>query len=172
MIKNIIPGDITSPKNKSDIIIGMNSELGELSALGRSVLKRNLPRRELLDLGTVLTFKFDDKRLIHMVICHHLGEGGWRFADQYIRVGLDHLWLNPPARRKFSIVQIGKGAVGTRDGANSSSIHTAIASSYLPVDLYVYDDNKATVPKQNVVQLPALQMVQGWNPKTGVLAVA
>ncbi len=171
MIKKIVVGDIASPENKSDIIIGMNSELGEVSALGRKVLKSDLPPPSLIDLGTVLTFKFDKSRYIHMLICHHLGSGGWRFADQYVRVGMDHLWTTR-ITNDYSIVHIGTGPIGKRDGANASSILAAIASSYLFVDLFIRDGAEKLVQQPIVRPLKKLEFVSGFSPKSGVLVTA
>ncbi|MES3031126.1 MAG: hypothetical protein V4697_01795 [Patescibacteria group bacterium] len=167
----IVAGDITSPANLSNIIIGMNTELGELSALGRQVLKDTLPPPELIDLGTVLTFQYDSARLIHMLICHHLGSGGWRNSDNYVRVGMDHIWstLRFP---HYSIVEIGKGEVGQRDGANAPKILEAIASSYLPVTLFIRGGDEITASEPMISPPQKLQFISGFSPKNGNLVTA
>lgn len=136
MIKNILLGDITdSDTHPGDIIIGMNTKLSESSAIGRpfvhsvSVLKQ-------VKLGSVLTFRFDRVRLLHMLICHRIGLGGWENADKYVRYCLDYLWQRH-GDRTYSIVEIGNGPVGQRDGADVSTIRTAMANSFLEVDLVI-----------------------------------
>ncbi|MEI8337676.1 MAG: hypothetical protein WCF92_00840 [bacterium] len=167
MIKNILCGDVTALTNPpKDIIIGMNSELGDLSALGCQIFRDQLPRSELIDLGTVLSFRYDKERMVHAIICHHLGNGGWRNANNYVRVALDHLWLTC-GYRQFGIVQIGKGRVGIRDGANSIQITEAIASSYLHVDLYIHDDQVAVEEQEASGRV--LHFLEGWNQTKGNL---
>jgi hypothetical protein len=135
MILETIIGDITDAGNHRDIIIGMNTELGELSALGRRFIDDGIPG-VCQALGSILTFEFDNDRLLHMIICHNLNENGWRCADMYVRFALDWLWANN-REREYSIVEIGKGEVGQKYGADHAAIHTAIATSYLPVTLFV-----------------------------------
>ena len=168
MIREIVVGDITAAVNRCDIIIGMNTELGEVSTLGRRVLANTLPPPQFIDLGTVLTFKFDQNRFIHMLICHNLCSGGWERADQFVRVGLDHLWVTR-ANRNYGIVQIGRGLVGRRDGAEPEAILTAIASSYLPVDLYVHGDETAIVALEASSD-NVLEFTEGFSPTKGAFA--
>ncbi len=134
MITDILDGDITSPKNRRDIIIGMNPGFEELSALGHRFLGNVVPL-DLMKLGSVLTFDFDGERRLHMLICHLLGHGGWEDADKFVRSAMDHLWQSDGARQ-YSIVKIGGGAVGKRYGADQGAIITAMATSHLPVVLY------------------------------------
>jgi hypothetical protein len=151
----------------------MNAGLGEVSALGCDVLKDALPPAKLINLGTVLTFEFDEDRYMHMIICHHLGDDGWDYADKYVRVGMDHLWTTQD-ERKYSIVQIGNGAIGKRDGANTAAIHTAIASSYLPVTMWIRRETTEQVIK--VIHPrggpPVLRYSRGFSPVHGQLVLA
>lgn len=163
MIVDIHHGDITNPRNKLDIIIGMNTSLAEASAIGRRVLINKSLTREL-GLGDVVTFTFDEHRNLHMLICHYLGSGGWINADKFIRLGLDHLWQCSEAETQFSIVRIGTGPVGIRDGADHAAIHTAMADSWLPLHLYIRE------PKQveaRVVQFPPLKALRAWSYEKG-----
>lgn len=165
-------GDITGNTNRRDIIIAMNTELGEASAIGRPFVKKIIPLG-LLDLGSVLTFQFDEQRLLHMLICHHLGKGGWRRADQFVRYGMDYLWQRPESGHRFySIVQVGNGPVGQRDEADYPAIINAISDSFLPVILYIrggqYQDGTKTLVAEATEPRP-LVFLEGWSSKLGVL---
>lgn len=173
MIERIQVGDITDGKlNPRDIIIGMNTEMLEASAIGRPFVKKVVPLK-LLALGSVLTFQFDKKRKLHMIICHHHGEGGWRGAAQYVRFGMDYLWQREEdGQRNFSIVQIGHGPVGRRDGADFSKIIRAISESSLPVVLYVRNPEIGRVEIPQAKNRINLQFEQGWSPDSGLHKVA
>lgn len=164
-IVDIHLGDITDSKNKRDIIIGMNTRLAEASAIGRRVLVgKSLTRN--LELGDVVTFKFDELRNLHMIVCHTIGGGGWRGAEQHIRFGLDYLWQRNHAEdRKFSIVKIGTGPIGRRDGADVVAIHTAMADSFLPLHLFVW--KSVASASANVVNLPPLEPYCVWQHREG-----
>ena len=69
----------------------MNSTLEDVTQLGWRFTK-NIKAAEPIGLGTVLSFLFDDTRMLHMIICHNIGFGGWSEADKYLRIGLDYLW--------------------------------------------------------------------------------
>lgn len=163
MIRDIYYGDITNPDNVADIIIAMNTRCAEASAIGRTVLVGKVLSREL-ELGDVVTFKFDKRRDLHLLICHELGQGGWEGAEQFVRFGLDYLWRQYRTKRQFSIVRIGTGLVGTRDGADATAIHTAIADSYLPICLYIWDGEKV---EDRVAQFPPLKPSRTWNFSKG-----
>ena len=136
MLNNIRFGDITDPHtNPGDIIIAMNTELSEVSALGRPFIK-NIAALDELELGSVLTFSFDHQRHLHMLICHRLGLGGWVDSEKYVRYCLDYLWQQHRGRQ-YAAVQIGNGQIGQRDGANVSEIRTAMATSFLELDLVI-----------------------------------
>jgi hypothetical protein len=138
MIRDILIGDITSPNNTRDIIIGMNTDLQDVTGIGLRFV-RNLIPAAALELGSVISFDFDPARKLHMIICHKLGHGGWKDADKYVRFGMDYLDHLNDDRRTHSIVQIGTGRVGVRDDADAGAIRTAMADSFLCVDLFVYD---------------------------------
>ncbi len=163
MIGDIRHGDITSHENKADIIIGMNTRCAEASAIGRTVLVGKILSREL-ELGDVVTFKFDEHRNLHLLICHELGRGGWQGAERFVRCGLDYLWQRHREKQRFSIVRIGTGPVGIRDGADASAIHTAMADSYLPVTLYIWDGEGV---EARVAQFPPLTPSRTWNFSKG-----
>lgn len=167
MIRNIIPGDITSPENRCDIIIGMNSQLQDVTGIGRRFVQDAVPQKAL-GLGSVITYDFDATRKLHMIICHDLGIGGWRKADKYVRFGLDYLDHLNAACREHSIVQIGTGRIGKKDGADHTAILTAITGSHLLVDLYVYDPPKARVANADVIEL---RPVSAWSPHYGDIPV-
>lgn len=164
-IKNIIPADVTGKTNKLDIVIGMNPHLAEASLLSRWVLAKMTLTRPL-DLGDVITCDFDGKRRLHLIICHHLGRGGWMNAEKYVRWGFDYLWQRSAlSGQEFAAVQIGTGAVGRRDGADTGLIRTAMADSFAPIHLYVWDDTEA-VAAANVVAIP-LRPIRMWNMHHG-----
>ncbi len=165
MIVDIHHRDITDPWNKRDIVIGMNTQLAEASAIGRRVLIGKSLSRDL-ELGNVITFKFDEHRELHMVVCHSLGAGGWDGAHQHVRCGLDYLWQRSRGgSREYSIVRIGTGPVGRRDGADFVAIHTAMADSFLPLHLFICDEEKQA--NANVVNLPPLQPRCVWRYSEG-----
>jgi len=139
MIQKIEVGDITLPKF-GDIIIAMNSTCDEASAIGRPFISP-LKNGQRMTLGSVLTFEFDPEkdRYLHMLICHTIGIGGWRDAENYIRFGLDYLWHKDP-RREYAIVEIGTGDVGTRDGADEAKIRTSMDQSLLKLTLVKFSD--------------------------------
>jgi hypothetical protein len=136
MIREIIYGDITDPGiNSGDIIIGMNTKLSEASAIGRPFVHSVSVMSEI-EHGSVLTFNFDEERMLHMLICHQIGYGGWANADKYVRYCLDYLWQRH-GDRCYAIVQIGNGPIGRRDGADVPAIRTAMANSFLEMDLVI-----------------------------------
>ncbi len=163
MIVEIIAGDITSLNNRADIIIGMNARLTDVTGIGGPFVNK-ISTLHPIDLGSVLSFKFDSDRNLHMLICHKIGKDGWKYADKHVRYGLDYLW-HTERKREFSIVQIGTGRVGVRDSADSAAIHTAIATSFLPVKLFIYDP-KETVAVVSVREKP-MQAYRAWHPVMG-----
>lgn len=140
MIKHIRVGNILDPENQADIIIGMNLEFKDVRGIGRPFIDR-IRRTRAITLGSVVTFDYDGTRQLHMLVCHQIGKDGWASADAYVRYGLDYLWKFDP-ERKYSIVDIGTGRVGTRDGADQMLIHRAIADSHLETDLFVLDQRE------------------------------
>lgn len=167
MIKNNVPRDISQipSTDPSDIIVGMNPMLDELTdiVLPKGWRSKN---RAPFPLGGVVSFKLNSKQLLHMLICHNLGVGGWEQADRYVRIAMDHLWSIYGSSRYFSMVEIGKGKIGSRDGADHEAIHTAIANSWLSVDLYIFESSQPVAiqtitPKQ-------LRAHSSWSPLSGV----
>ena len=184
MIRDIKLGDITSPANPADIIIGMNSTLSDVTGIGLRFV-REIKVLYPIVLGSVLSFAFTPERNVHMIICHTIGEGGWVHADRYVRYGLDFLWQAEAAQytgeggmdhlltgnsRRYSIVQIGTGRVGRRDGADHAAIRTAMAESFLPVDLYVYDPALRQLVEQ--AEQPVLRAFRAYHPLRGVEEIA
>ncbi|MBP6869061.1 MAG: hypothetical protein KBC16_03055 [Candidatus Pacebacteria bacterium] len=166
MIKDIVVGDITAKSNKSDVIIGMNSELRDVTGIGLRFLRNAVPSK-LLKLGTVISYDFDESRKIHMIICHHLRQGGWVGAEEHVRFGLD--FLNHVSEgQDHSIVQIGTGRVGKRDGANPALIRTAIADSHLPVSLFVYEPREALEMVERV-DVPPMSPFRAWSVGEGIV---
>jgi hypothetical protein len=166
MITGIETGDITSSSHKCDIIIGMNVDLADVHGIGRRVLQNYEPLRGKLSLGSVITFPWDAERELHLLICHRHGEGGWVGADRHVRYGLDHLnYREGKTERGHGIVQIGKGFHGLRDGADFTSIHTAMATSFLPLTLFIND----TPPKQEAMagEIIPLRPSRVWSMEYG-----
>ena len=164
MIEDMIPGDITSRDNPRDIIIGMNTKLDDVTGIGRPFVKNVFPATAL-ELGSVLTFDFDAKRKLHMIICHDLGLGGWHRTDQHIRFGMDYLNHINDTGRQHSIVRVGTGRVGKRDGADHAAILTAMTNSYLPVNLYIWEPQEQIVVTR--VQPEPMIAVAAWHPQQG-----
>jgi len=170
VILDIVTGDITTPENPSDIIIGMNSQLSDVTGIGLPFVKDVIPMRQI-QLGSVITFEFDIHRRLHMLICHHLGKGGWAYADRHVRYGLDHLeYLDREQQaggsdRTYSIVKIGTGRVGVRDGADAPALHRAMADSFLPLTLFLY--NRETVEAVTRESRAPLVPISTWSPDHG-----
>lgn len=169
MILDIKVGDITDPSNKSNIIIAMNTTLEDVTGIGVPFVKKINPTHPI-QLGSVLNFQFDRDRMLHMLICHDIGYGGWVNADKWVRLGLDHLWQASVTENHilydsaFSIVQIGTGQIGRRDGANSVEIMTAMATSYLDLTLFVRDKGFLVPAKKERAPLYAMST---WHPMYG-----
>lgn len=163
MIKEIITGDATDPNlNPGDIIIGMNSKLAQASAIGRPFVS-NVNLVKQIDLGSVVTFDFGKGRQLHMLICHKIGKGGWVSADRFVRFCLDYLWKEH-RDRKYGIVQIGTGPVGRRDGADPAIIRTAMANSFLEMNLFIAPERKEAVAS---VTRPPLVPFRTWSMEKG-----
>jgi hypothetical protein len=165
MIQDVIPGDITNwCHNKRDIIIGMNDSFIDVYGIGKPFVA-NLRDDLELPLGSVLNFNFGTRgQKLHMILCHKLGQSGWKNAEQHVRFALDFLHHHNDTDRKYSIVQIGKGRIGKRDGADYPAIHRSIADSYLPLNLFVFD----AVPIHEVVSAAIpLRALSAWVPMTG-----
>ncbi len=158
MIKDIKSGNILSDRNPADVIIGMNSELEDVLGIGRAYVEK-IRTTNALSLGAVVSFEMRGDRELHMLICHKLGKGGWKNADQFVRYGMDYLWQKRPDRL-YSIVNIGTGRVGKRDGADAVAIRSAIASSFLQADLYIYNEELEQEPAHNVVSLRPFRIWQ------------
>lgn len=171
MITSIVEGDILKPQNHADVIIGMNAELQEVNGIGLPFTWQ-IRRAEQIPLGTVFSFELDDERQLHLLVCHHIGEGGWVNADKYVRFGLDYLWQSEPHTKKFSSVQIGTGRIGIRDGADFPSIHTAMATSHLPLELFIYKPLERVPAEVRAFAPRTLTAFRSWNIHEGELALA
>jgi hypothetical protein len=68
-------------------------------------------------------------------------------------------------RASHSIVNIGTGRVGTRDGADPIAIKRAMADSHLIVDLFVFKPETAMADVR-VMRAP-LRPVRAWSPGFG-----
>lgn len=159
-------GDIAAPQNHRDIIIAMNTSLAEPSKLSKSFVSDKYLTDGELELGTVLTYTFSGKgkneRLLHMVICHRIGVGGWQDTEKYLRFGLDYLWFTA-RNRKYSIVTIGEGRVGLRDGANIAAISRAIADSNLQMVQFQQGDAETVL----ALAIQKARPVMAWVPQFG-----
>jgi hypothetical protein len=165
MIIDIRHGDITTRENSSDIIIAMNTELGDVRGIGKPFVSK-IARTRGLQLGSVFSFSFDTDRALHMLICHKLGTDGWTDADSYVRFGLDFLWQKQ-RDVEHSIVRIGTGRVGKRDGADHARILTAMATSHLKLRLFVLPDEREQVAMENLLSSPNLVPFRQWSRETG-----
>ncbi len=162
-------GDITGPHNQRDIIIGMNTSLRDVTNIGlpfTAELKLTSP----LTLGGILSSNFDASRRLHMLICHKLGQGGWNNSDKFVRFGLDYLWYRDAEDgqndRQFSIVEIGRGRVGRRDGADPVAIHQAMTTAHLPLTLFVNHVHPGDAIARQALVLP-LHVYRVWTPDQG-----
>ncbi|MEI6660134.1 MAG: hypothetical protein WCK91_01785 [bacterium] len=171
MIKRVIPGDITARSNPRHIIRGINDTLDDLSGIGLENVERL--KQSLLHpliLGSTVRFGFEGDRKLFMVVCHKIGKGGWANADNYIRYAMDNLHHSDEVEglkgQEYSIVQIGAGPVGDRDGADVGSIITAMATSLLPVTLFVNDFSQIR-PSVKKASPPHLVAEVAWHPEFG-----
>ncbi len=161
-------GDITAPRNRRDIVIGMNASLMDVTGIGRPFVA-NLGIHVPLDLGSVLSFRYDDERDLHMLICHHIGVE-WTHADRYVRFGLDSLWYSTHTKgkdREYSIVDIGTGRIGLSAGADTMAIRSAIALSFLPVTLFTLPPSKVEVLAERAAKRPPLHAYRVISPSRG-----
>jgi hypothetical protein len=78
---------------------------------------------------------------------------------------MDYLWQTEKQSRQFSIVEIGTGRIGKRDGADPISIRTAMANSYLPATLFIHNPRELE-PVHEVLSLP-LVAYRSWNARQG-----
>lgn len=171
MILDIVEGDILNPDVTDDIIIGMNSALGEVQGIGLPFTWQ-IQHTKPLKLGTVFSFELGADRKLHMIICHHLGEGGWEDSDRYLRFGMDYL-RQTEGPRPCSMVKVGTGHIGKRDGADVPKILSAIADSHLAVTLYVYrPPGLVAVEAHAALPLPRLVAYRSWNIEEGAMALA
>ncbi|MBU6321646.1 MAG: hypothetical protein KGI78_01800 [Patescibacteria group bacterium] len=116
----------------------MNDSFEDVQGIGLPFIER-IRRTRAIRLGSVVTFDYDGERQLHMLICHRLGRNGWVDAERHVRYSLD--WLNQFApERQYSIVDIGTGRVGKRDGANPAVIRRAMGNSHLPVTLFIFPE--------------------------------
>lgn len=165
MITDIRTGDITDRENSSDIIIAMNRQLDDVRGIGKPFVSK-IQRTRPLQLGSVLSFSFDSNRALHMLICHNLGKNGWVDAHNYVRFGLDFLWQKQPDVT-HSIVRIGTGRVGKRDGANHSDILTSMATSHLKLQLFILPEEQELAAMENLLASPTLVPFRRWSPAEG-----
>ena len=168
MIKNILVGNILAPENKFDIVIGMNTAFDDVRGIGKPFVER-INKTRKIRLGTVVTFDYDGRRELHMIVCHRLGKGGWKNAEQYVRFGMDYLWKSDPVS-KYSIVNIGTGRVGIRDGADHAAIRSAIASSFLPVDLYILNERER-IPAEATATVMPFKPIRMWDMEAGEVPI-
>lgn len=164
MIKDIKVGNILDISNSADIIVGMNTTFDDVFGIAKPFVE-NINRVRQVTLGSVISFNYDDARNLHLLVCHKIGKGGWVNADQYVRYGMDYLW-KADSGRAYSAVRIGTGRVGRRDGADHSAIHTAMGTSFLPVDLFVLNEREEIPAEASAKIIPfrMWDMVQGEVP--------
>lgn len=147
----------------------MNTILEDVTGIGVPFV-RKINLTNPIQLGSVLNFQFDNERMLHMLVCHDIGFGGWAKADKWVRLGLDYLWQASQDeghilhKAKFSIVRIGTGTVGRRDGALHQDILTAMATSHLDLTLFVRDE-EAMVPVRKKQE--PLHAFSAWHPMHG-----
>lgn len=169
MILETFAGDIESPLNPRDVIIGMNRDLSERTPFAISVSNRHKIVTPV-EMGSVLSFEYRDGRKVHMLVCHEIGQGGWNDADKYVRWCLDYLWYTAP-ERQYSVVHIGTGRIGKRDGADGAAIMTALAQSHLEMVLYQKSTlNQEALPA--VVQPALIHAYRLWQPSKGEMRLA
>jgi hypothetical protein len=155
MIKDIKVGNILDRSNRADIIVGMNTTFADVFGIAKPFVD-DIRKTRTVRLGSVISFNYDKTRNLHLLICHHIGKRGWTNADQYVRYGMDYLW-KAGGDRKYSAVRIGAGRVGKRDGADQAAIHTAMGTSFLPVDLFILDE-PAQIPAEATAKIIPFRM--------------
>lgn len=164
MIRSQKVGNILSPHNPCDVIIAMNDRFADVHGIGKQFVAQIRRTREI-KLGAVVSFDLDSRRELHMLICHRIGLAGWSNAHQYVRYGMDYLQMTSPGRQ-YSIVDIGTGRVGKRDGADDMLIRTAITMSFLPVDMYILDD-KERLPAEALADVVPIRPLRMWDMLSG-----
>jgi hypothetical protein len=165
VIIETVAGDIESPDNPRDPIIGMNPTLSERTPFALSVSNRHKIVTPV-EMGSVLSFDYRDGRKVHMLVCHEIGQGGWKDAGKYVRWCLDYLWYTAP-ERQYSVVHIGTGRIGKRDGADGAAIMTALAQSHLEMVLYQKPKSEEVVGQQAVRPVAVIHAFRLWQPSKG-----
>jgi hypothetical protein len=165
-----------SSKNRRHIVVGMNVDLVEPSAIPRPYVDK---LRESLDcsleLGTVLSFDVKTRpemgfcQRLHAVVCHtvHRIGRGWNGADRHVRFALDYLHYTERHTGEFSIVRIGTGPVGLRDGADHAAILTAMNNSFLPLTLYIRPEESLRPVAVEMAPLELVALASAWHPDKG-----
>lgn len=171
VIIEAVSGNILSPANTDDIIIGMNTELKDVRGIGNPFVWRIPSKNRPIPLGTVLSFHRERGQQLHLIVCHELGKGGWTDSEKYIRFGMDYLW-DRDRNRRFSMVQVGTGRIGRRDGAEFEKISAAITNSFLPVTLYVYNPPEEVAAEVRAVPPITLSAFRSWGMETGEELIA
>lgn len=142
----------------------MNTTLEDLTLLGSEYagsLSKKLTHP--IELGSVLSFDMNGGgRMLHMLICHHIGYQGWREAPRFIKFCLnkieqDKRLYGTTGKMGFSIVHIGNGPIGTRDGSDPEENLRAIKESRLPVTLYRRP--RVSLEREKLFQFPPLDIV-------------
>ena len=164
-IVSVHDGSVTAPENNRDIIVGISTRLPRF-IFGRPVLIGESITRER-KLGEVISFRFDDQRCLHAIVCRRPGAGGWEKADEHVRVALDCLprrgWV---ATRSLSIVYIGNSPTGRRQGADATAIYLAMAKSFSP--LHIFWEGEAQVRmRARDRDGPILKPFLLWHSSTG-----
>jgi len=162
MIYTTVSGDIAASSNGDDIIVPCSTDLTELRLFGRMIDVQDTPILVRLR-GSILTFSFDDRRLLHLIICYSQGDTS-ESAYYFLRFGLDCLSQNSrSACRKHSIGGRHLGALGL---AYASSLYRAVSDSFLHVQLFA----SSTSAEELVMPSgPPLRFMYGWSVNKGLM---
>ncbi len=67
------------------------------------------------------------KRTYHALVCHRLGQGGWKETPKVVTECLDA--LDVPEGETIAVVLMGSGPIGLRDGADVAAIIAGLEAS-------------------------------------------
>lgn len=135
MITNKIKGDIFKSAHKH-IVFAVNIQGVNDAGFAGLVARRHWPELAMIgpsEMGTVHRHDSKDKSF-HAVVCHSLGDEGWRGAPKHIEQALNQI----PAKdgEEIGVVMMGAGPVGQAQGADVDANLAAMEKSKNKVVVY------------------------------------
>ena len=134
MIDSTVKGNVLEAKEKH-VCFAVNTEGANDAGLAGAVT-RDWPELRYVGkskLGHVYSKEIGG-RVFHAVVCHSLGEEGWKGSPAVIRKCLDQIGLE--ANEPVACVLFGSGMIGQLQGADQEANRKAMEDSSAKVVLY------------------------------------